>query len=216
MTTFTQPISVPFNPVASYTGEYDEKIDFIEIEDIKDIAIDSHSSKAPSFFSTLGITPTPIVIDNVAATTALSLFIATIVSIWVSNIVIIFIFLGLALVTFITGLFVEEKPFRDKIASLLTDLFIVGIMGTITQYLFQNVTTPFINVPIPIFTGLLWLMIINYLILNSKRLYPTSSLTKSKLLTAFLLSARDGIDVFKSKLQERIEDDISGRERRPN
>ena len=222
MTSFTQTISIPYAPIVSRTGEAVEKkseeskIEFIEVDDIRDLPLEAPHAGKLSLLSTLGVAPSSIETNNLAVMTAMSLFIATILSIWISNIVFISIFLILAIFTFIISMFTEDKPFRVKIGGLLGDFFIVGMTGTITEYIFHSYTIPILNVPIPIFSGLLLFMIINYMIVDCKRIYPVSTVAKSKFLAAFVISTQHAFEAFKTKFQDTIEDDISGRERRLN
>ena len=163
------------------------------------------TTRSLSFVSLVGVTPTPGIIDNLGIKISLSVLLSSILSIWVSNFSLLGIFAILSLANFITSLAWDRTDnFRIKISRLIADFVLVAVVATFAELILGKIQIPLTQLSISVLAVGLYLMILSYLVLISKRLIPLTSLVQSKTLKNFLLSCKVGIDDFREKQEKEI------------
>jgi hypothetical protein len=223
MSTFTQQVSYGWNPLdprgtqavglRNYGTKPEEEVQVIEIEDIEEItdviAVDKVKSSTTPFIYLIGVTPTPALFSDVKYKLPLAILVSAIFSIWVSNITSLSILAILAVLNLLTSIIWDKSEnYRIKLSRFVADLLIVGVSGTLVEYLFGNLTIPFTQISFSILSIILWFMIVSYLSLITKRLYPLTSIAQSKTLVDIALACKAGmdhaIDNFKDRQQDKI------------
>lgn len=159
----------------------------------------------PSFLSLVGVIPTPEIAENLSIKVPLALFLSSVFSVWISNFSLLGVFALLSITNFIISLVWDKtENYRIKISRLIADFVLVAVVTTFTELILGKIQIPFTQLNISVLAIGLYLMILSYLVLISKRLIPLTSLVQSKMLKNFLLSCKVGIDDFKERQDKEI------------
>lgn len=181
----------------------------IVIEDIRDIAIESKINRqAYSFISLIGVTPTPGITGNLAVKLSLSVLLSAILSIWISNTYLLGIFAVLSLTDFFTSaVWDKNQNYRTKVSRLVADFLIIAVSITFIELIIGKIQIPYTQINISLVAVVLYIIILNYLFLISKRLFPLTSLAQSKTWVNLILAFRTGIEDFQKRQEKEVLND---------
>ena len=215
---YTTTISLPENPLLNISGNYNTSVDEptkqqdtttiqpIIVQDISDLYISEVSDS--NFLLAIGLIPNKLIFTDWQKKLLLASFFSLLFSIWASNQLVLSVFITLNFLNFVTSIFVEKQvSFRQKLAYLINEALLVGLISGIAELLIGKINIPFT----PFYISLLYIsalfMSFYYLYEIVRRIYPITSLSKSKTLVNFILSIKDGFKYGRDKFDERQEKD---------
>lgn len=208
----TQPVTINWNgslpnftePVV-FRNQNETRPEVIEIDDIQDLPLDATSSTKTDqrLAYTVGILPTPAIVDNATLKLSLSVIFSMAFSIWISNGLMLGIFALLNIFNFLTSLIWDrEIGYTVKASRFFADFFIMAVVATVTEIVFGKISVPFTNLNISVFSIALYYYTITYLTITSKRLLPLTTIANSSTPLNLMLGLRYGWEKFK-ELQEK-------------
>lgn len=187
--------------------------EIIEITDSKKIELALTGSMRPKseiipFLSSIGVLPDKTLLSEMGTKLVSSVLISTALSVWVSNSLLMQVFVVVAILDFIVKIFTDKvTTIRQKIAYLLNGFLLVGVVATAADILFKQVDLVF-GLKFSVLPTFLWLMISSYLYAYFKMGWKNSILKDARLPVAIVLSARAGWEKFTESLSKELTDDV--------
>lgn len=156
------------------------------------------------FLSSIGVMPQKSLLDEWFPKLLGSVLISTVLSAWISNALLMQIFVVLTIIDFVVKLTSEkETSFKQKVAYLVNNFLLIGIVASIAHILFKEIPFPF-GFKFSILFLSVWFMNINYLYSLGIKAYSFSILKNAYLPTAFIVSAKEAIEYFGERFNKRL------------
>lgn len=211
---YTTTISLPDNPLFNFYGNetsidttIEKQDEVVVIQDINDLY---HTQAFRyNFFASIGLIPNSLIFTNWPKKLFLASFFSVLLSIWISNQLILSTFIVLNIINFVTSLFADKQIlFKQKLSYFINEGLLIGLISAITESLIGKISIPFTPFSISFFYLSAFFMSFYYIYEIVIRLFSVTSISKSKTFINFILSWRDVLKDWKNKFDERQEKEI--------